>query len=277
VAAYCAVFLLVGCVGALAAENPPDLEKSNTDRPPQSFLPRLAYEFATQLQFPFRYARSNPKGFFLGAAGIAALVATDHLTYDLLVPEGQRLDDPAATLSRWGNTRSAYPLVLGFGAVGIVLDSKREKQTAVMLFESLLTSAVWTELLKTASGRERPRELEDGQASDWEGPGEGLKSFPSGHSTGIWAAATILANQYPRYKIVPVLAYGTATAMSYSRMVVGAHWLSDVVVGGLIGYGCARQVLATHRWSAEGQETPRLHMGLDLSAERRGIRLMYRF
>jgi membrane-associated phospholipid phosphatase len=216
---------------------------------------RLGSDVHEQLSYPFGLDRSR---LLLGAAGVAALVMSDRLTYGPMVnpPFASRdeLRGPAHRLSDWGSTRNALPLVLGIGAVGLIADSHREKQTSMMLAEALVTSAVWTSLLKYVAGRERPREIE-GAVSDWTGPGgvfesepngEGRRSFPSGHATGIWATATVLAHQYPSAHLVPVLAYGSAVAISYSRMVVGAHWLSDVVVGGLIGYGCARQVIGGH-------------------------------
>lgn len=228
----------------------------------------LGTDLHEQLSYPFALAWRDPSRFLIGAGGIAALVLTDRLTYQPMSSPSFLPDDhlagPARTFSRIGNASSALPLVLGFGAVGLVTGSHREKQTSLMLAEALVTSAIWTGALKYASGRERPRELHESVA-DWTGPGGSFgddnaggdhASFPSGHATGIWAAATVLAHQYPSHHIVPIVAYGSATAISYSRMVVGAHFLSDVVVGALIGYGCARQVIGAHE---NASEPARLH------------------
>jgi len=224
------------------------------------FSERLFDELRGQLEYPFRCAKRSPTRFLVGVAGITALVLTDPTTYEVLAPretlEENGFVKPAATLSNWGRGTSAMPLVIGIGAFGLVSGSRRERETSIMLVEALLTTEAWTQLIKAVSGRERPRQAEN-DVADWAGPSnlfgndrvgsEALQSFPSGHTAGIWSLATILAYQYPAHGVVPILAYGTATAMAYSRMVVGAHWLSDVVVGGLIGYGCARQVLSTHR------------------------------
>ncbi|MDH3215291.1 MAG: phosphatase PAP2 family protein [Candidatus Krumholzibacteria bacterium] len=258
------------------------------DRHAWRLVSRLRNDYQVQLQFPFRYAKQKPTRFLLSGAGVLALIFTDHRTHEILVPGSgtgdNQLIDPAETLSKWGNASSALPLVLGFGAVGILANSSRERETSVMLFEALLTSATWTELIKKMSGRERPREMEE-DVSDWEGPGifidddddKGLQAFPSGHSTGIWAAATILANQYPKYNIVPIVGYGTAMAMSYSRMVLGAHWLSDVVVGGLIGYGSAKQVLSAHDSKPTPIDNPRFRIGADAWGNYKGLSVRYDF
>jgi membrane-associated phospholipid phosphatase len=63
-------------------------------------------------------------------------------------------------------------------------------------------------------------------------------SFPSGHSTTAFATATALTLKYPKwYVIVPSYAY--AGTVAYSRMHLGVHYPSDVLVGALIGSGCA--------------------------------------
>ena len=255
-----------------------------------SFTSRLCRDFVTQFQFPFRYAAKEPKRFLLGTAGILALIFTDHKTTGVIAPQSALreygLVEPAEDLSKLASGSSIIALVAGFGALGIIADSPRERETSVMLVEAVLTSEIWADVIKMASRRERPREM-DGHMSDWEGPSvffesenpnaAGLKSFPSGHSTGMWAVATILAHQYPEHRIVPVLGYGTALAMSYSRMAVRAHWLSDVVVGGLLGYGCARQVLSAHQSErAPGIESG-IRFGIDASSDYMGVGLQYDF
>lgn len=258
--------------------------------PVVGFARDLARDYSTQFVFPFQFARRDPVDFLIGVAGLATLIVTDEATYDLLVPDDISEDDglykAAEKITKLADAGSSFPLVLGFFAVGVVAHSRREQETGVMLCEALVTSATWTELLKKTTGRERPRET-GGEASDWTGPGGMFddeaasdpepRSFPSGHATGIWAVATIVAHQYSGHRVVPVLAYGTATAVCYSRMVVGAHWLSDVVVGGLIGYGCAKQVLSAHNDKRARSEDEGIHVGAYVSGGDKGISLRYNF
>lgn len=249
----------------------------------------LGGDFATQATYPFRLARDEPWTFFIGTAGVAALIASDGITRDVLAPasirNGSGFQSSMQSYSNVVSTRNAVALVAGFGAVGLFADSQRERDTSLMLLESVLTSAVWTEALKNLTRRERPREIE-GNDSDWAGPGHvfaddpvsgGLLSFPSGHASGTWAMATVLAHQYPEHGIVPAAAYTAATAMSYSRIVVSAHWLSDVALGALIGYGCARQVMSAQRDRRAASDAAGWQLNMDVTKQHVGMSVSYEF
>jgi membrane-associated phospholipid phosphatase len=66
----------------------------------------------------------------------------------------------------------------------------------------------------------------------------GTPSFPSGHTSEAFATATYLSLSYPKwYVIAPSFAW--AGTVGYSRMHLGVHYPSDVLVGAIIGSGCA--------------------------------------
>jgi diacylglycerol kinase family enzyme/membrane-associated phospholipid phosphatase len=67
-------------------------------------------------------------------------------------------------------------------------------------------------------------------------------SFPSGHAASAAAFATAVAMESPRFGLALAPLAG---AVAYSRVHVGVHWTSDVVVGAAVGSGIA---LATRRW-----------------------------
>ena len=69
----------------------------------------------------------------------------------------------------------------------------------------------------------------------------GNGSFPSGHSMEAFAVATIIARRYGRdHRWVPYAAYGLASLVAFSRLPLNVHFLSDVVMGGAIGYSISR-------------------------------------
>jgi membrane-associated phospholipid phosphatase len=253
-----------------------------------SFAKALGGDFSAQATYPIRLAGQEPMKFLFGAAGLAALIASDRSTQEFLaVNQDTGFRITMQNYSDAVTARNAFILAGGFGVVGIFANSQRERTTSMMLVESLVTSGVWTEVLKKATRRERPREVDGGRASDWTGPGTvwaddpvegGLLSFPSGHSTGSWAVATVLAHQYPSHGIVPVVAYSAAAMMSYSRMAVDAHWLSDVTMGALIGFGCARQVISAHEERrAAATELKGWQLNMDVTKQHTGLSLSYDF
>lgn len=65
-------------------------------------------------------------------------------------------------------------------------------------------------------------------------------SFPSGHSTAAFAAATVLSFTFP---ILFVLFYGLAVVVAVSRVYLGLHYPSDITIGGVLGTVTALLVL----------------------------------
>src|SRR5262249_31293111 len=59
-------------------------------------------------------------------------------------------------------------------------------------------------------------------------------SFPSGHATGAFAFASVIASHYDSIW-VDVTSYGIAGLVGAARIEQDAHWTSDVVAGALIG------------------------------------------
>lgn len=109
----------------------------------------------------------------------------------------------------------------------------------------LLTSILITTLIKKGWGRIRYRDLRDAsQFCVWYQPCLlfGNTSFPSGHTTAFTAILCFLQlKQHPQQK-VPALRYiGIGILlllMPITRMIMGAHFLSDTAMGFMITYSC---------------------------------------
>lgn len=107
---------------------------------------------------------------------------------------------------------------------------------------SILAGGIITPLLKRAVGRSRP--LRERGAYDFD-PFSSNQSFPSGHATNAFAAASVFAARSKGW-IVPTVAYTLATGVAVSRMNDNVHYTSDVLAGALIGTITGRAVVARH-------------------------------
>jgi membrane-associated phospholipid phosphatase len=65
-------------------------------------------------------------------------------------------------------------------------------------------------------------------------------SFPSGHTIAAFSVATVISRRYGNHKWVPYAAYGTAALIGFARITLSAHFMSDVFVGGVLGYSISR-------------------------------------
>ena len=130
---------------------------------------------------------------------------------------------------------------LGNGVFSIVvfviflLQRRWSHASQVML--AFLLSALIAQILKNLFSMPRPKQFfAPGQYHYFiEGvTGLGFASFPSGHTTSVFALATLLAifTKNPKAKIAFLL---SGIAVGYSRIYLGQHFLGDVLMGSCIG------------------------------------------
>ena len=127
----------------------------------------------------------------------------------------------------------AAPLIVT--SIGYLEKNKNLQNKGLYIGGTLLTSAVITTTLKYSVQRDRPFvTYPDIQKLT----SAGSPSFPSGHTSEAFATATSLSLAFPKwYVIAPSFLW--ASAAGYSRMHLGVHYPSDVLVGALIGSGSA--------------------------------------
>ena len=110
--------------------------------------------------------------------------------------------------------------------------------------EAVMLSGTITALIKGLAGRARPYVSLDTNAHDFRlarGFNRGgYQSFPSGHTSAAFAAASVVTSESQRWWphetwVVASTMYGGASLVALSRMYNNAHWASDVVLGAAIG------------------------------------------
>ena len=76
-------------------------------------------------------------------------------------------------------------------------------------------------------------------------------SFPSSHSMLAFCMVPILAEQFPKIKKWLIL---LAIIIAFSRVYFGFHFLSDILVGALIGYGIGTVIVRKEKEYAFGKK-----------------------
>jgi lipid A 4'-phosphatase len=101
------------------------------------------------------------------------------------------------------------------------------------LFAAVAASGLAVDLLKVIFGRARPKLLFAAGTYDfsWLGLGADHWSFPSGHAATAAALMTALWCLWPRHLLFYI---ALAAAVAASRVVIGAHYPSDVVMGAFV-------------------------------------------
>ncbi|HEY4063299.1 MAG TPA: phosphatase PAP2 family protein [Puia sp.] len=113
----------------------------------------------------------------------------------------------------------------------------RRWSPAIQVITAFLLSALVSQILKNIFSMPRPKQFFPPGQYAYFIPGVthvGFASFPSGHSTTIFALATLLALFEKNKKWNIAYLFG-AVAVGYSRIYLGQHFLGDVLMGSVIG------------------------------------------
>jgi membrane-associated phospholipid phosphatase len=122
---------------------------------------------------------------------------------------------------------------------GHITNNDRARETGVLATEAMISVLPMQFAIRGATGRLRP--YQSNYQNDFL---DGGSSFPSNHSAVAWAFASVVAREYPNV-YAQIGAYGLATAVSLARVESSQHFLSDVFVGGLLGYQVGREIYKT--------------------------------
>jgi membrane-associated phospholipid phosphatase len=155
--------------------------------------------------------------------------------------------------SRWGDWPSHVALGLIGAGVAYTLRNRRWLAIFLSMVLACAVAGLVTRTIKIAAGRARPSVVTD---PGWHGLRFSSKytSFPSGHTaatTGFFGAL-LFARRRAGLVLLPV-----PLIIGSSRVYVGAHYLSDVTGGAIIGTMSA--IVAwryVHRRLAKTAETP---------------------
>jgi membrane-associated phospholipid phosphatase len=216
-----------------------------------------------QVTVPFRLSGKDWLKVGAFGAGIGAIMLfADHPINKFAVDycnHNPKVVSVSSYVTQFGGTYEGYTLA-ALGAYGLIFKREKEKTTTLLATQAYITAASIETIIKYLTARQRPSYYDPTSklnANSFHGPlynfqhsSASFVSFPSGHTTVIFAAATVFAMEYRSQRIVPIIAYSAATLVGLSRITENQHWASDVIVGAALGFLCGRQVVNNyHRYA----------------------------
>ncbi len=155
---------------------------------------------------------------------------------------------------------------------GLLLEDKKLLKTTGLMTESFMFTLFTVGSLKMVLGRPRPY-TEKG-STDFAffsfSQDRALHSIPSAHTSSAFAMMTVIAKQY-NYWWIKIPAYVFATGAAFQRVETRQHWMSDVLVGGVIGYSVASALIKNHTVS----NNKKLSLKPFVSANKVGLLLIF--
>lgn len=182
------------------------------------------------------------------AGGLATLLAADRGVRRTASDLRRRSTDASVSdeLAEIGNDLGTWKkttpfLVAGALGGGALLDGMSGAGRGASVLAGVLAGSMASEALNRAVGRGRPAW---GRGAYSFRPFTGHASFPSGHAAYLFSVAGAVDAATDGW-LPAAAAYGAAGLSAYGRVYEDRHWLSDVVVGAVLGSTVSR--LATER------------------------------
>jgi hypothetical protein len=208
---------------------------------------KTAVDDATTLaRAPIQWKAPEWRRFAEGAGTVAAVMVADKKLEDIFQRNRSSATDSfARKVTPFGGGRAQQ-----VSAVLIATGWLMHNDNVFGAGRDSLEAEIWaggivTPILKDIAGRARPNTNEGTWKFHGFSTNNPHNSFPSGHATNAFAAATAIAAHSDGW-IVPAIAYTLATGVAFSRVNDRAHFPSDVVAGALIGRAVARGLVSHH-------------------------------
>lgn len=242
----------------------PQAYNEQTRLTPNSYFRLLGSDLIQAFTKPFHMKRKDWGRFEKFAIVTGALMFADQtiqrntLAFTNNNPGAKKISNGITT---FGGMFEIYTLT-AFGAYGLIFKKQKMVTTTLLATQAYITGGAVESVVKFLSGRTRPSVYNNNveAAPTFYGPfGKTAKdvngksvysSFPSGHTTVVFAAATVFAMEYRDKPLIPIISYSVATLVGLSRIVENKHWATDVLVGAALGYVSGRLIVNNyHRFA----------------------------
>lgn len=167
-----------------------------------------------------------------------------HIARTIAKHTDRRVEFLAKVLTRLADERLLLPLCSVYWLASRAEPEARRNDASHLLLTITVTTAL-PHLLKAIVARERPDRVEiRGYRHGIPRSGKAFNAFPSGHAVHLGALASALARMAPNFR---ALIWSLGSFVALTRVVLLAHWMSDVVVGEALGITIENTLNALNR------------------------------
>ena len=210
----------------------------------------LASDFKQQITKPFHMTGKDWGKVGIFALATGALSFADEPVQQFAIKlrnNNLSVRGISSWVTKFGGRYETF-LLVGLGAYGFIFKDEKIKTTTLLATQAYITSGLMSDLIKRITGKQRPGFVDPRtneaepmfhgpfyHARDINGNKISVVSFPSGHTTAAFSAATVFAIEYRDNPWVPILSYTAATLIGLSRITENKHWITDVFAGAALG------------------------------------------
>jgi len=197
----------------------------------QNYVKVFVEDQKTLWSSPLRLKRSDVP-FVVGATATTALLLGSDTTVEHNV--GRSHASTSQQISNGGIALFAGAAGTFYFA-GMLKQNEHARETGFLTGEAAIDALAINSAMQFVFQRARPGEKNAGKF--WAGG----SSFPSNHAAVAWAAASVIAHEYPGWG-TKTLSYGFASLVSATRIVGDKHFSSDVLVGSALGWLVGQEI-----------------------------------
>jgi membrane-associated phospholipid phosphatase len=230
----------------------------------KNYFVLLASDLKQEFTKPFHMVKRDWRNLGKFAAVFTAVAFADEPIQKFsirLVHDKPALKNASSYITKFGGAYETYTLA-SFTAYGLIFKKPKMINTTLLATQAYLTGSALENVMKFITGRTRPSFYPASVEAEPKFLGPFSKvtkntnnknqysSFPSGHTTVAFAAATVFAREYKDKVFVPIIAYSAATLIGLSRITENKHWTTDVLTAAAIGYMAGKNVVNNyHRYA----------------------------
>jgi membrane-associated phospholipid phosphatase len=206
-----------------------------------------AFSAAAQAQeeslAPSDLAPSESLFWKLSAAALVGALVLDTSVRSTFEPDGEgSLNGLSEAVNPLGRPQRVLAVLGAAYLAGKIAGAPRLSSSAWHIATVALAAGAVNTGVKFTVGRRRPDERNDPAHFAPLNEEDRWQAFPSGHVAIAFSLAAAISEE-TEASWVPIVSYGTASMVGWSRIYEDRHWSSDVVGGAILGIAVSRATL----------------------------------